>query len=418
MESKFNQSFGLFVQIMGKEVTSENKMKLAAKDEGNDHHLDIPKVKSSKELLRRLQVKREKGSTVVATKAPLIVPNGQFNLSNFEVRSQNKNTLSSSVEPPIKPSQNMVTVEVMNGKRKGPFLSNKETVQTINESRAKIRAISRSLIAVQAKKNAKNKVNTLGEKSKSNPELIKASLQEVGNSNAKQQPPKKEKSGDVSSKRTQNFMGEWMSTIDMFHQKNAKKVITQGEKSKSRLQLLEASLREVGNSNKQPPNLGISGDVTSKRIQNVVHEGVNIVDKTKENQKSVKRVEVERDTSKGNEKKKRPLTEGYQSIVGNEFDVKKQPTRLCGSMMIGEFLYQKGEKVEQVVEEENDHQDDEFQNETEDEGHEEESFNEREENEIINEEESLNEREDNELTTDEGNIAFLQILLLIIYLCI
>jgi len=313
MESKFNQSFGLFVQIMGKEVTSENKMKLAAKDEGNDHHLDIPKVKSSKELLRRLQVKREKGSTVVATKAPLIVPNGQFNLSNFEVRSQNKNTLSSSVEPPIKPSQNMVTVEVMNGKRKGPFLSNKETVQTINESRAKIRAISRSLIAVQAKKNAKNKVNTLGEKSKSNPELIKASLQEVGNSNAKQQPPKKGKSGDVSSKRTQNFMGEWMSTIDMFHQKNAKKVITQGEKSKSRLQLLEASLREVGNSNKQPPNLGISGDVTSKRIQNVVHKGVNIVDKTKENQKSVKRVEVERDTSKGNEKKKRPLTEGYQN---------------------------------------------------------------------------------------------------------
>jgi len=158
--------------------------------------------------------------------------------------------------------------------------------------------------------------------------------------------------------------------------------------------------------------------VTSKRIQNVVREWVNIVDKTKENQKSVKRVEVERDTSKGNEKKKRSLTKGYQSIVGNEFDVKKQPTQLYRSIMIGEFLYQKGEKVELVVEEENDHQDDEFQNEIEDEGLKEASFNEREENEIINEEESLNEREDNEITTEEGNIAFLQILLLIIYLCI
>jgi len=154
---------------MEKEATSKNKMKLAVKGEKNNHYLDIPEVKSSKELLRRLQVKREKGSIVVATKALLIVSNGQFNLSNFEVRCQNKNTLSSSVEPPIEPSQNIVTIEAVKDKRKGPFLSNKETIQTINESRVKIRAISRSLIVVQAKKNAKNKVNTLGEKSKSNP---------------------------------------------------------------------------------------------------------------------------------------------------------------------------------------------------------------------------------------------------------
>jgi len=52
----------------------------------NDDYLDIPEVRSSKELLKRLSVKREKG--IEATKNPMVVPNGQFKLTNFEVGCQ------------------------------------------------------------------------------------------------------------------------------------------------------------------------------------------------------------------------------------------------------------------------------------------------------------------------------------------
>jgi len=65
---------------------------------------------------------------------------------------------------------------------------------------------------------------------------------------------------------------------------------------------------------------------------------------------------------------------------------KKQPTRVCGPILIGEFLDQNGEIVNQVVEEEKEHQDVEFQKEIEDEGHEKESLNEGEDHEIIVEE--------------------------------
>jgi len=38
----------------------------------------------------------------------------------------------------------------------------------------------------------------------------------------------------------------------------------------------------------------------------------------------------------------------------------KQPTKVCGPMLIGEFLDQNGETFNQVVEEKKDHQDAEF----------------------------------------------------------
>ena len=49
----------------------------------NDGYLDIPEVGSSGELLKRLSVNCEKG--IEGTKNPVVVPSGQFKLSNFEV---------------------------------------------------------------------------------------------------------------------------------------------------------------------------------------------------------------------------------------------------------------------------------------------------------------------------------------------
>ena len=83
----------------------------------NDDYLDLPEVRSSKELLKKLSVKHERG--IEATKDPKVVPNGQFKLSNFEVGCQNKKTVISSVEEPKQPSQNVMPIEVFKGKRKG-----------------------------------------------------------------------------------------------------------------------------------------------------------------------------------------------------------------------------------------------------------------------------------------------------------
>jgi len=80
-------------------------------------------VDSSKELLRRFHVKREKGSIVEVTKEPMIISNGQFYLSNFQVGCQN----------------------------------NKTPIQAINDSRAKIQTITRSFIQVRAKNQGKKR---------------------------------------------------------------------------------------------------------------------------------------------------------------------------------------------------------------------------------------------------------------------
>jgi len=87
-------------------------------------------VDSSKELLSRFQFKREKGSIVEVTREPMIVSNGQFNLSNYQVGCQNNNTFASSA---------------------GQCESNKTPIQAINDSKANIQAITRSFIQVCAK---------------------------------------------------------------------------------------------------------------------------------------------------------------------------------------------------------------------------------------------------------------------------
>ena len=94
-------------------------------------------------------MKREKG--IEATKDSKVVHNGQFKLSNFEVGCQNKKTVTSSVEEPKQPSQNVMPIEALEGKSKGQSSNNKTTLQAINESRAKILAISRSLGEVRSK---------------------------------------------------------------------------------------------------------------------------------------------------------------------------------------------------------------------------------------------------------------------------
>jgi len=87
-------------------------------------------------------VKREKG--IEGTKNPVVVPSGQFKLSNFEVGSQNKKTVSSNKE--------QCTNEVIKeGKNKEQGITKKTAMQVIKESRARILAISKSLGYVRAK---------------------------------------------------------------------------------------------------------------------------------------------------------------------------------------------------------------------------------------------------------------------------
>jgi len=81
---------------MGKELRSRKINSQEGEGEVNAGYLDIPEVKSSKELRKRLSVKREKG--IEGTKNPMVVPSGQFKLSNFEVGSQNKKIVSSNKE--------------------------------------------------------------------------------------------------------------------------------------------------------------------------------------------------------------------------------------------------------------------------------------------------------------------------------
>jgi len=58
-------------------------------------NLDLPEVKSSKEFLRRIQIKREKIMSIdMPSKPPMVASKGQFSLSMFEVGGKSeKNTL-------------------------------------------------------------------------------------------------------------------------------------------------------------------------------------------------------------------------------------------------------------------------------------------------------------------------------------
>lgn len=293
---------------------------------------EVAEVKSSKELLRRLQVKREKGSRVQADKAPIIVPNGQFNLSNFEVDSQNTNTATTAVRQSEEVRQNKGKMEALKGKGKAQFITNKKVIQTINESRARISAIRKTLLEVRAKNNEKKTAQE--QKSKSKLEVLEAALLEVGNSNSKHKAPKETVAEEVNSKRT------------------------------------------------KAPQGNSRGNEQSKQIS-----------------KSTKRTTIpSQDNSRGNEKKKKVVIEDHESIISDA--KKKQSTRLCRSMLIGEFLDENGENVKAVVEEENDLQDEEFQNEIQGEGHEEENVNEGQDTEIEDE------------GHEEGNNAFFSSLIL------
>jgi len=64
-------------------------------------------------------------------------------------------TLTSSVEEPEQLSQNVMPIEALEGKSKGQNLNNKTTPRAINESRARVLAISRSLEVVRAKQQEK-----------------------------------------------------------------------------------------------------------------------------------------------------------------------------------------------------------------------------------------------------------------------
>jgi len=87
----------------------------------------------------------------------------------------------------------------------------------------------------------------------------------------------------------------------------------------------------------------------------VIGERKNAIGKSKEkNQKSTKTPAMKRDDSQINGKKKKALIQDYGSIVVQRIAInKKQPTTLCVSMSIVEFLDQIGEKYKVVVEEEN-----------------------------------------------------------------
>jgi len=169
----------------------------------NDDYLDLPEVRSSKELLKRLSVKREKG--IEATKDPKVVPNRQFKLSNFKVGCQNTKTVTSSVEEPKQPSQNVKPIGAFEGKSKGQSSNNKTTLQVINELRAGILAISRSLGVVHAKQQEKKvkqqEIKKVAEQEnlKSKIESIKVALLEVGNSISKQQPPNEGAPAEVNN---------------------------------------------------------------------------------------------------------------------------------------------------------------------------------------------------------------------------
>ncbi|BAT84959.1 hypothetical protein VIGAN_04244500 [Vigna angularis var. angularis] len=81
----------------------------------------------------------------------------------------------------------------------------------------------------------------------------------------------------------------------------------------------------------QPPKERTSGEVSSKRIQNDMGEGMITIEKSKEKSKYINRTGVEHESSKENEKKK-ALIEYYQSMIRHEIVLKK--FRLCGSILI------------------------------------------------------------------------------------
>jgi len=115
------------------------------------------------------------------------VCNGQFNLSNYQV--QNNNTLTARL-----------------------FESNKTPIQAINDSRAKIQAITQSFIQVHAK-NQRKKVTTQEATGKSRLENIEVALLELANSKAKQL-SKGRIQKEISSKRIDSVMGEGSNIID------------------------------------------------------------------------------------------------------------------------------------------------------------------------------------------------------------
>ena len=138
----------MFFQIIRKELRSKKKINSQeGKGVVNVEYLDVPKVRSSKEFLKRLSVKREKG--IEGTKNLVAIPGGQFKLTNFEVGCQNKKIVTSSVEQCI--------IEDLEGKNNEQCISKMTTLQVINESRARILAISKSLAYFCVKKQGKRR---------------------------------------------------------------------------------------------------------------------------------------------------------------------------------------------------------------------------------------------------------------------
>jgi len=68
------------------EATSKPKKNTLKRVEKNGINLNLPKVKSSKELLRKVQIKHEKITSIdMRNKPPMVASKGQFNLSMFKV---------------------------------------------------------------------------------------------------------------------------------------------------------------------------------------------------------------------------------------------------------------------------------------------------------------------------------------------
>jgi len=153
---------------MDKEATSKHKFKVVDKAQRKFIDRDLPKVRSSKELLRRIQIKSEKITSIeLSTKAPMISVKGQFSLSNFEVGAENKkNTLTTGMGElqDIQPRQ-----------------PQKEKIvdQVIHDSRARVKAIERSLFEFHSDKRSNKRKFAKEDKSKSKLETVERDLIEV-----------------------------------------------------------------------------------------------------------------------------------------------------------------------------------------------------------------------------------------------
>jgi len=153
---------------MDKEATSKRKLKVVDKAQRKVIDGGLPKVRSSKELLRRIQIKLEKITSIeLPTKASMVFAKGQFSLSNFEVGAENK--------------KNTLTIDVEELQYIQPRQPQKEKIfdQLIHDSRTRVKAIERSLFKFHSDKRSNKRKLVEEYKSNSKLETIERDLIEV-----------------------------------------------------------------------------------------------------------------------------------------------------------------------------------------------------------------------------------------------